>query len=105
MLVIGLVKSKKAANLAVNLIVMPQMFLSGAIIPITNSSGVLMVLSRCMPMTYCLDLVRAVVYAGSPEYGSVVMFNPAINFAAITALTVVCLVIGTYFFARSEKNR
>ena len=105
MLVIGLVKSKKAANLAVNLIVMPQMFLSGAIIPISNSSGVLMILSRCMPMTYCLDLARAVVYAGSPEYSSVVMFNPAINFAAITALTVVCLVIGTYFFARSEKNR
>jgi ABC-2 type transport system permease protein len=105
MLVIGLVKSKKAANLAVNLIVMPQMFLSGAIIPITSSSGVLMVLSRCMPMTYCLDLARAVVYAGSPEYGSVVMFNPVINFAAISALTVVCLVIGTYFFARSEKNR
>lgn len=51
MLIIGLVKSKKAANLAVNLIVMPQMFLSGAIIPVNNSNGVLMVLSRCMPMT------------------------------------------------------
>ena len=105
MLVIGLVKSRKAANFAVNLIVMPQMFLSGAIIPIANSSGVLLVLNRIMPMTYCLDLARAVVYAGSPEYGSVVMFNPAVNFAAIAALTVVCLVIGTFFFARSEKNR
>ena len=97
--------SKKAANLAVNLIVLPQMFLSGAIIPISNSNGVLMVLSRCMPMTYCLDLVRAVVYSGSPTYASVVMFNPVINFAAIAALTVVCLIIGTFFFARSEKNR
>jgi ABC-2 type transport system permease protein len=105
MLIIGLVKSRKAANLAVNLIVMPQMFLSGAIIPINNSSGILMFLSRCMPMTYCLDLARAVVYAGTPEYESVVIFNPAVNFAAIAALTVVCLIIGTLFFARSEKNR
>ena len=105
MLVIGLVKSKKAANLAVNLIVMPQMFLSGAIIPISNSDGVLKVLSRCMPMTYCLDLARAVIYAGSPEYGSVVMFNPVVNFIAITALTVICLVAGTFLFARSEKDR
>ena len=56
-------------------------------------------------MTYCLDLVRAVVYKGNPEYDRVVMFNPMINFAAITVLTVVCLVIGTYFFARSEKDR
>ena len=105
MIVIGLIKSKKAANLAVMLITMPQMFLSGAIIPIGNSSGALLILSRLMPMTYCPDLTRAVVSAGTPEYGSMVMFNPVINFAAITALTIGCLILGTFFFARSEKNR
>ena len=105
MLIIGMVKSKKAANLAVNLIVMPQMFLSGAIIPITQSSGILKMLSRCMPMTYCLDLARAVVYRGTPEYEAVVMFNPLVNFAALAVLTAVCLVIGTWMFARAEKNR
>ena len=105
MIMIGLIKSKKAANLAVMLITMPQMFLSGAIIPISNSSGALLILSRLMPMTYCLDLTRSVVYAGSPEYSEVIMFNPLINFFAIATLTVVCLVIGTMFFARSEKNR
>jgi len=104
-IIIGLIKNKKAANLAVMLIIMPQMFLSGAIIPINNSSGVLLVLNRVMPMTYCLDLVRAVVYRGSTEYDSIVMFNPLVNFAAILALTIVCLIIGTFFFARSEKNR
>jgi ABC-2 type transport system permease protein len=87
------------------LITLPQMFLSGAIIPINNTSGVLLILNRVMPMTYCLDLVRAVVYAGTPEYDNVVMFNPAINFVAITALTIICLVAGTFFFAQSEKNR
>ena len=105
MLVIGLVKSRKAANFAVNLIVMPQMFLSGAIIPISNSSGALLFLSRLMPMTYCLDLARAVVYAGSDEYSNVVMFNPLVNFIAVAVLTVGCLMLGTFFFARSEKNR
>ena len=105
MIAIGLIKSKKAANLAVTLITMPQMFLSGAIIPINNSSGVLLVLNRLMPMTYCLDLARAVVYAGTLEYDTIVMFNPIVNFVAIAALTIVCLIIGTLFFARSEKNR
>jgi ABC-2 type transport system permease protein len=104
-IIIGLIKNKKAANLAVMLIIMPQMFLSGAIIPINNSSGVLLVLNRIMPMTYCLDLVRAVVYRGSTEYDSIVMFNPLVNFAAILALTILCLIIGTFFFACSEKNR
>ena len=105
MIVIGLIKSRKAASLAMMLITMPQMFLSGAIIPINNSSGVLLVLNRIMPMTYCLDLVRAVIYRGSSEYGNVVMFNPFVNCAAIVALTVVCLIVGTFFFAQSEKNR
>ena len=105
MIIIGLIKNKRVANHAVMLIVMPQMFLSGAIIPINNSSGVLYVLNRILPMTYCLDLVRAVVYKGSAEYDKVVMFNPAVNFTAIAVLTVICLLIGTYFFARSEKDR
>ena len=105
MIMIGFIKNRKVANMAVMLIVMPQMFLSGAIIPIQNSNGLLMVLSRCMPMTYCLDLVRSVIYAGTAEYDSIVMFNPVVNFAAILGLTVVCLIVGTFFFARSGKNK
>jgi len=101
MIVIGLIKNKRAANLAVMGITMPQMFLSGGIIPITNSSGVLKVISRCLPMTYCIDLARSVVGGSSQP----VMFNPATNLAAIAGLTVVCLVIGTYLYARTEKNR
>jgi hypothetical protein len=33
------------------------------------------------------------------------MFNPAINFAAIAALTALCLIAGTLFYARGGKNR
>ena len=105
MLFIGIIKNRKAANMAVMLITMPQMFLSGAIIPIGNSTGILWLISRIMPMTYCLDLVRSVVYAGTPEYDSIVMFNPAVSVAATVAITVVCLIVGTFFYARSEKNR
>ena len=103
--IMGLAKDSRTANITVMLVTMPQMFLSGAIIPINNSSGILYALSRVMPMTYSLDLVRAVVYAGTPEYTSVVLFNPAISLAVIAALTLVGLVIGTFLFARSEKNR
>jgi len=104
-IVIGVIKSNKMANMAVMLITMPQMFLSGAIIPINNSTGILYVLSRMMPMTYCLDLTRAVVYAGTPDYANVVLFNPMISLLVIASLTIVFLLVGTFFFARSEKNR
>lgn len=105
LMIIALIKDTKTANIAISLITMPQMFLSGAIIPINQSSGVLLWLSRCMPMTYCLDLCRAVVYRGTAEYHSVVLFNPAVTFAAILALTLVFLLAGTFLFARSERNR
>lgn len=104
-IIIGTIKNNKTANIAVSLITMPQMFLSGAIIPIGNSKGILYVISRMMPMTYCLDLVRSVVYAGTKQYQSVVLNNPAVDLLVIVVITVVCLVIGTFFFARSEKNR
>jgi len=64
-----------------------------------------MVLSRILPMTYCVDLGRAIVYAGSPQYSAVVLFNPAVSLVAIITLTVVCLIVGTYFYVRTEKNR
>src|SRR5690625_1642934 len=67
MIVMGVIKNNKAANMAVMLITMPQMFLSGVIIPIAHSTGILFLLSRMLPMTYCVDLGRAVVYA---ELGS-----------------------------------
>jgi ABC-2 type transport system permease protein len=105
MIVMGVIKSNKLANMAVMMITMPQMFLSGVIIPIGNSSGVLFVLSRILPMTYCVDLGRAVVYAGSPDFASVVLFNPMVSLVAIIALTAICLVLGTFLYARSEKNR
>jgi ABC-2 type transport system permease protein len=105
MILFGVIKNPKLANMAAMLLTMPQMFLSGAIIPIGDSSGLLLILNRAMPMTYCLDLVRSVVYAGTPEYDNTVLFNPAINCIAIVGLTVVCLVVGTFLFARSEKNR
>lgn len=105
MVIVAFIKSDRIANVVVMIVVMPQMFLSGAIIPISHSSGVLFVLSRMMPMTYCLDLVRAVFYAGTPEYAHIVLFNPFVNLVVITSLTIIFLVIGTFFFARSETKR
>jgi ABC-2 type transport system permease protein len=105
MMIIVLIKNRRTANFAVMLIVMPQMFLSGAIIPINHSSGILLVLSRILPMTYCLDLMRAVVYAGTPDYSNVVLFNPAISAIGIVVLSVFFLLFGTFLFAKSETNR
>jgi ABC-2 type transport system permease protein len=102
---IGLIKNRRSANMVTMLLVMSQMFLCGAIIPINHSGGILWFISRVLPMTYSLDLTRAVVYAGTSEFGNVVLFKPALSVVVTIAITVVCLVVGTFFYARSEKNR
>jgi ABC-2 type transport system permease protein len=104
-MVVAFIRDPKIANIIVMVIVMPQMFLSGAFIPISHSSGVLLVLSRMMPMTYCLDLARSVFYAGTPDYANVVLFNPVVNVTGIVVLTTLFLVVGTFFFAKSETQR
>jgi ABC-2 type transport system permease protein len=104
-MLVTFIRNPKIANIIVMIIVMPQMFLSGAFIPISHSSGVLLVLSRMMPMTYCLDLARSVFYAGTTDYANVVLFNPVVNVTGIVVLTTLFLVVGTFFFAKTETNR
>jgi ABC-2 type transport system permease protein len=81
------------------------MFLSGAFIPVNNSSGVLGALSHAMPMTYLVDLLRGLVYQGTPFYTQIAMYNPLLDLAVVVAISIASFVVGTFLFVRSEKNR
>lgn len=102
---IGFVNDSKVADTGSMLLVVPQMFLSGAIIPIKNTSGILDFLAHIMPMTYCIDLARAVFYAGRAEYDQIVLYSPWFNLTVIAGFFLVFSIVGTIMFTRSEKNR
>lgn len=95
----------KAVDRAVMLAMFPQMFLSGAIVPIRSSSGALYVLVRVMPLTYLVDLVRGAFYQGTSTYGKVILYDPFIDLAISLALSVAFLVAGMALFVRGERNR
>lgn len=97
--------SPKAVDQAVIMIMFPQMFLSGALIPIGASTGVLGILSRLMPATYVVDLLRAVFYQGTPTYAKVVLYNPFVDLLVAIGLSAAFFVAGTYLFVRNERNR
>jgi ABC-2 type transport system permease protein len=61
--------------------------------------------SRIAPLRYAVDFVRGVFYAGAPDYERVVVQDPAANLAIIVPAFFACIVIGTFFFVRSERNR
>jgi ABC-2 type transport system permease protein len=69
----GFVRDPRVAAIGVDLLVFPQMFLAGALIPIQSSSGVLGLLAKLMPMTYSINLARNIFSAGKPEYALAVL--------------------------------
>jgi ABC-2 type transport system permease protein len=102
---IGFVQDPKTAGAAVALLVFPQLFVSGAMIPVANSSGVLGWLATIMPMTYSIDLARNIFYAGKPEYVAAVLHGPWLDLGVTAAFFLIFTVIGTYLFVRADRNR
>ncbi len=97
--------SPKTADKGVIMFVFAQMFLSGALIPVKNSSGVLGALAHAMPMTYLIDLLRGLVYKGTPFYSQITMYNPLVDLLIVAAISIASFLIGTFIFVRSERNR
>jgi ABC-2 type transport system permease protein len=97
--------SPKGVDQMVILITFVQMFLSGAFIPVNNSSGVLGILAHAMPMTYLVDLLRGLVYQGTPTYSRVVLYSSITDLVIVAASSIVFFVVGTFLFVRGERNR
>ena len=70
---IGITQDPKAVAVGVPLLIFPQMFLSGALIPVAASTGLLGILAKIIPMTYSIDLARNIFYWGKPEYAAAVL--------------------------------
>lgn len=102
---ISLVNDPQMADRGSFLLVFPQMFLTGAIIPVTHAGGVLKLLAEILPMTYLVDLVRGLFYSGKPAYQRIVLHPPALDFLVTVVFFTVFTVTGTLLFSRSERNR
>jgi ABC-2 type transport system permease protein len=102
---IGFVHDPKTAGAGVALLIFPQIFLSGALIPVANSTGILGFLAKLMPMTYSIDLARNIFYAGKPEAAFTVLHPFWLDLAITVGFFLVFTIVGTFFFVRSDRNR
>ncbi len=102
---IGFVHDPKTAGAGVALLIFPQIFLSGALIPVASSSGILGLLAKLMPMTYSIDLARNIFYAGKPEAAFTVLYPAWLDLAVTVGFFLVFTIVGTYLFVRSDRNR
>jgi ABC-2 type transport system permease protein len=102
---IGFVHDPKTAGAGVALLVFPQIFLSGALIPTAASTGILGLIAKLMPMTYSIDLARNIFYAGKPEAVFTVLNSPWLDLGVTIAFFLVFTLVGTYLFVRADRNR
>jgi ABC-2 type transport system permease protein len=102
---IGLVNDPKTVGMSSFLLIFPQFFICGAIIPVIHSSGILKFLASIFPMTYVIDLMRGVFYHGKPVYNAIVVHSPWFNLVVTLTFGLFFVVVGTLLFARSERNK
>lgn len=98
-------KSQRSANQIFPFVIFPQFFLAGVFSPNQVLDPIPMVLSRIMPMTYAVDLIRSVFYMGNPDGAKTVLFSTPVNLAVIGGFTLFFVLVGTYLFVKNERNK
>lgn len=104
-IVLSNLSSQRAANQIFPFILFPQFFLAGIFSPINNLPWYLDVLSKIAPLTYIIDLLRGVYYAGSSELSYVTIHPIWLDLLIVSGMLTIFIVIGTWLFVRNEKNR
>jgi ABC-2 type transport system permease protein len=102
---IGITQDPKVVAVGVPLLIFPQIFLSGALIPVGASTGLLGLLAKIIPMTYSIDLARNIFYAGKPEYAVAVLHPFMLDLAVTVGFFLVFTIVGTFLFVRADRNR
>jgi len=102
---LSLVRSRRAADQIFPFLLLPQFFTAGIFAPIKVLPLYLEILSLLSPLRYAVDLTRGIFYWGQPEYDRIVLTTPLANLAVIGASFAIFMVVGTFLFVRSERNR
>jgi ABC-2 type transport system permease protein len=70
------------------LVLVPQLLLSGVLVPVSSEPGWLQVVSRVLPLTYAVDALRSVMLKGSGLQSTAVLLDLAVvaAFALVMAL-------------------
>jgi ABC-2 type transport system permease protein len=102
---IGITQDPKVVAVGVPLLIFPQMFLSGALIPVSASAGLLGFLAKIIPMTYSIDLARNIFYWGKPEYAVAVLHPWTLDLAVTVGFFLFFTIVGTFLFVRADRNR
>src|ERR1700748_798622 len=102
MLVASRIRKLENFAVAMNFVIFPMFFLSGALYPTEKLAAWLQPLVRLNPLTYGVDLMRHYLLAEEFRAVSHVEFEPIFDIAYLVVFTVVCLAVAAKLFGREE---
>ncbi|HBT46707.1 MAG TPA: ABC transporter [Peptococcaceae bacterium] len=91
-------------QMIMNFLVMPLFFLSGAMFPLHSAPPWMAFLMRLDPLTYGVDALRGVIYAGAdPRVTAfLVRYDLVTNLSVLLLVTAALVALGTWSFSRQD---
>jgi ABC-2 type transport system permease protein len=102
MLVASRIRKLENFAVAMNFVIFPMFFLSGALYPTEKLAAWLQPLVRLNPLTYGVDLMRHYLLAEEFRAVSRIEFEPLFDIAYLVVFSVVCLAVAAKLFGREE---
>jgi ABC-2 type transport system permease protein len=87
---------------AMNFVIFPMFFLSGALYPAQDLPGWMQPVVRLNPLTYGVDLMRQTLLANEPNVLSPAQFGAWIDVAYLAAFAIVCLTLASRLFGNED---
>jgi ABC-2 type transport system permease protein len=102
MLVASRIRKLEDFAVAMNFVIFPMFFLSGALYPTEKLAAWLQPLVRLNPLTYGVDLMRHYLLAEEFRAVSHVEFHPLFDIGYLLVVSVVCLAVAAKLFGRED---
>lgn len=91
----SLLEDMQGFQLIMNFLIMPVFFLSGALFPLEGLPSTIAVIMKINPLSYGIDALRGFL-TGASHFG---LFT---DLVVLSAVTLLFLVLGSYFFSKIE---
>ena len=87
---------------AMNFVIFPLFFFSGALYPAGELPGWMQPFVRLNPLTYGVDLMRQTLLASEPHVLAPAQYAPRLDIACLVAVSIVCFALAARLFGREE---
>jgi ABC-2 type transport system permease protein len=96
-LIASVVNDFQGFQFITSFLIMPLLFLSGAMYPLTTTGTVLQTIAKANPLAYAVDGIRRALTGQT-------FFSPRVDALVLIVLMVATMLLGAYFFSRMKAD-